>query len=163
MVVAFIPSESLLGAALEADPDILEYAFSKHIALASPVTLFSVLKAIAVSWTHEEMTKEAAELFEASRTLYERLVTLAEKVDKLGRSLTSSVRDYNDFVGTLERSVIPQARKIAKTSPTKTLPSIGELDANVREIANSDLTERLRLVALDFESASDLDADRPAD
>ena len=143
MVVAFIPSESLLGAALEADPDILEYAFGKHVALASPVTLFSVLKAIAVSWTHEEMTKEAAELYTISRTLYERIVTLAERVDKLGRSLTSSVRDYNEFVGTLERSVIPQARRIAKTSPTKPLPQLAELEANVREIANSDLLGEL--------------------
>jgi len=150
MVVAFIPSESLLGAALEADPDILEYAFGKHVALASPVTLFSVLKAIAVSWTHEEMTKEAAELFEVSRTLYERIVTLAERVDKLGRSLTSSVRDYNEFVGTLERSVVPQARKIAKTSPSKTLPSLSELEANVREIANSDLVQQLEVAALDL-------------
>lgn len=151
MVVAFIPSESLLGAALEADPDILEYAFGKHVALASPVTLFSVLKAIAVSWTHEEMSREAQEVFEVSRTLYERLVTLAERVDKLGRSLKSSVKDYNDFVGTLERSVIPQARKIAKTSPTKALPAVGELEANVRELTGSDLTQQLR--ELEFEVA----------
>jgi DNA recombination protein RmuC len=151
MVVAFIPSESLLGAALEADPDVLEYAFSKHVALASPVTLFSVLKAIAVSWTHEEMSKEAQEVFEVSRTLYERLVTLAERVDKLGRSLTTSVKDYNEFVGTLERSVLPQARKIAKTSPSKVLPSVVELDANVRELTGSDLTQQLSLKALDFE------------
>jgi len=158
MVVAFIPSESLLAGALEADPDILEFAFAKHVVLASPVTLFSVLKAIAVSWTHEEMSKEARGLFEVSRTLYTRLVTLAKGVDKLGRSLTTSVKDYNDFVGSLERSVLPAARRISRLDETKVLPDLRELDADVREINGSDLAPQLAIDGLDgLDGLDDLD------
>lgn len=159
MVIAFIPSESLLGAALEADPTLLDYAFGKQVALASPVTLFSVLKAIAVSWTHEQMTREAREVFDLSRTLYERLVTLAERVDKLGRSLTASVRDYNAFVGSLERSVVPQARRIAQTSPTKPWQELAELEADVRELTSSDLVAGLGHVGGETTGAASGDPD----
>jgi len=143
MVVAFIPSESLLSAALEADPSIMEFAFGRHVALASPVTLFSVLKAIAVSWSHDEVTKEAKALFDVSRDLYGRLVTLAQHVDKLGRSLERSVKDYNAFVGSLERQVLPSARRLSKLDESKVLPAAAELDVDVREVSGSDLTPQL--------------------
>ncbi|WP_167051874.1 DNA recombination protein RmuC [Salinibacterium sp. ZJ77] len=143
MVVAFIPSESLLSAALEADPSIMQYAFDRHVALASPVTLFSVLKAVAVSWRHEIVTQEARTLFDVSRELYGRITTLATHVDKLGRSIERSVRDYNGFVGSLERQVLPSARRLSQLDETKVLAPVGELDADVRQLAASELIESL--------------------
>ncbi|WP_166867576.1 DNA recombination protein RmuC [Salinibacterium sp. ZJ70] len=143
MVVAFIPSESLLSAALEADPSIMQFAFDRHVALASPVTLFSVLKAVAVSWRHEIVTQEARTLFDVSRELYGRITTLATHVDKLGRSLERSVRDYNGFVGSLERQVLPSARRLSQLDETKVLAPVGELDADVRQLAASELIESL--------------------
>ncbi|MBI5161330.1 MAG: DNA recombination protein RmuC [Micrococcales bacterium] len=140
MVVAFIPSESLLSSALEADPSVMEFAFSKHVALASPVTLFSVLKAVAVSWRHEVVTQEAKVLFEVSRELYGRITKLAEHVDKLGRSLERSVKDYNTFVGSLERQVLPSARRIAQLDESKVLPQLREIEEDTRQVSASDLT-----------------------
>lgn len=140
MVVAFIPSESLLSAALEADPSIMEFAFSKHVALASPVTLFSVLKAVAVSWRHEVVTQEARALFDVSRELYSRLTTLATHVDKLGRSIERSVKDYNTFVGSLERQVLPSARRLSQLDESKVLPQLDEIDEDTRQVTASDLT-----------------------
>jgi DNA recombination protein RmuC len=158
MVVAFIPSESLLSAALEADPSIMEFAFSKHVALASPVTLFSVLKAVAVSWRHEVVTQEAKALFDVSRELYGRLTTLATHVDKLGRSIERSVKDYNTFVGSLERQVLPSARRLSQLDESKVLPALSEIDEDTREVSSSDLTGVIEeeLAALD-----QLDAGRP--
>jgi len=143
MVVAFIPSESLLSAALEADPSIMEFAFSKHVALASPVTLFSVLKAVAVSWRHEVVTQEAKALFDVSRELYARLTTLAGHVDKLGRSIERSVKDYNTFVGSLEHQVLPSARRLSQLDESKVLPELAEIDEDTRQLTSSDLTAEL--------------------
>jgi len=49
-VICFLPSESLLSAALDSDPALMEYAFKKNVALSSPVSLFSVLKTINYIW-----------------------------------------------------------------------------------------------------------------
>jgi DNA recombination protein RmuC len=143
LVVAFIPSESLLSAALEADPTIMEFAYGKNVALASPVTLFSVLKAVAVSWRHEVVTQEARALFDVSRELYGRLTKLAEHVDKLGRSIERSVKDYNAFVGSLERQVLPSARRLSQLDEAKVLPPLGEIQEDTRQISASDLTQEL--------------------
>jgi DNA recombination protein RmuC len=145
MVVAFIPSESLLSAALEADRSIMDFAFSKHVALASPVTLFSVLKAVAVSWRHEAVTSEAKALFDVSRELYSRLTTLATHVDKLGRSIERSVKDYNTFVGSLERQVLPSARRLSQLDESKVLPVLAEIEEDTREVSSSDLTAVIEL------------------
>ena len=77
LVIAFIPSESLVSSALEADPSIMEFAFGKRVALASPVTLWSVLKTVAFSWQQDVLTQEAKQLFDLSRELYSRLSTTA--------------------------------------------------------------------------------------
>lgn len=154
MVVAFIPSESLLSAALEADPSIMEFAFGKHVALASPVTLFSVLKAVAVSWRHEVVTQEARALFDVSRELYGRLTTLATHVDKLGRSIERSVKDYNTFVGSLERQVLPSARRLSQLDESKVLPPLSEIDEDTRQVTASDLTASLETATVAEELAA---------
>lgn len=162
MVIAFIPSESLLSSALEADPTIMEFAFAKHVALASPVTLFSVLKAVAVSWQHEVVTQEARALFDVSRDLYKRLTTLAGHVDKLGRSIERSVRDYNSFVGSLERQVLPSARRLSQLDESKVLPALSEIEEDARELTASDLTAELdALDQLEGVKRPELDLDRP--
>jgi len=131
MVIAFIPSESLLSAALEADPSIMEFAFSKNVALASPVTLFSVLKA------------EAKALFDVSRELFGRLVTLANHVEKLGKSIERSVKDYNTFVGSFERQALPSARRLSQLDESKVLPDLHEIEEDTRQLTSSDLAAGL--------------------
>jgi len=143
LVVAFIPSESLLAAALEADSSIMEFAFAKNVVLASPVNLFLLMKTVAVSWRHEVVTQEARALFDVSRELYGRLTKLAEHVDKLGRSIERSVKDYNSFVGSLERQVLPSARRLSQLDEAKVLPHLGEIEEDTRQVSASDLTQEL--------------------
>lgn len=111
-VVCFVPSESLLSAALETDPGVLEYAFKKNVALASPVSLFSVLKTINYIWRQNADESQVRSMIKLGRELYERVGKVAEIAEKLGRSLTSTVKDYNSFVSSLETRMLVTARKL---------------------------------------------------
>ena len=111
-VIAFIPSESLLSAALDADPALLEYAFKKNVALASPVSLFSVLKTINFIWRQNADESSVRNMIKLGKELYERVGKVAEHADKLGRSITSTVKDYNQFVSSLEGRMLVTARKL---------------------------------------------------
>jgi len=143
LVIAFIPSESLVASAMEADPAIMDYAFSKKVALASPVTLWSVLKTVAFSWQQDVVTAEAKMLFDLSRELYGRLATLAGHVDKLGRSLENTVKHYNGFVGSLERQVLPSARKLNVLDESTVLGAHAEIEEAPRHLSASELVSEL--------------------
>lgn len=143
LTIAFIPSESLVASALEADPAILDYAFQKRVALASPVTLWSVLKTIAFSWQQDVVTEEAKQLFDLSRELYGRISTLATHVDKLGRSVRSTVTDYNRFVGSLERQVLPSARRLSMLDESTVIPAPAPVEEVPRDLVAGELTARL--------------------
>ncbi|GAB3251714.1 DNA recombination protein RmuC [Arthrobacter pigmenti] len=147
LVVCFIPVESFLAAALDADPELLEYSFRKNVALASPVSLLAMLKAVAFSWRQDVLTENAKELFELSRQLYDRLGTMGEHVSKLGNSLKSSVERYNSFVGTLESRVFPTARKINAIDPASFSESgvkASPLETTPRLLGAPELLERHR-------------------
>ncbi|WP_157002409.1 DNA recombination protein RmuC [Agromyces laixinhei] len=160
LVIAFIPSESLVSAAMEADPTIMEFAFSKRVALASPVTLWSVLKTVAFSWQQDVLTNEAKTLFDLSRELYSRLSTTAGHIEKLGRTIERSVKDYNAFVGSLERQVLPTARKLGALDESKVLAPLSGIEEAPRELTAYELVSTTG-ADLDPELRRQLDA--PAD
>lgn len=118
-VVCFIPSESVLSAALAEDPGLLEYGFSKRVALASPVNLWAVLKTVAYSWTQQEVSVEAKTLFDLGNQLYERLGSLASKADDMRRAIERTVDAYNGLVGSLESRVLVTARKFPGIDASK--------------------------------------------
>lgn len=118
-VVCFVPSESLLAAALEEDPSLLDYAFSKRVALASPVNLWAVLKTVAFTWTQQDVSREARTLFELGNQLYERLGGLAKHADDLRRAIERTVDSYNSFAGSLESRVLVSARRFPGIDQTK--------------------------------------------
>jgi len=118
-VVCFVPSESLLAAALEEDPSLLDYAFGKRVALASPVNLWAVLKTVAYTWTQQDVTQEARALFDLGNQLYERLSGLAGHADDLRRAIERTVDSYNRFAGSLESRVLVTARKFPGIDQTK--------------------------------------------
>lgn len=111
-VIAFVPSESLLSAALDMDATLLEYAFKKNVALASPVSVFSVLKTINYIWRQNADESQLRNMIRLGKELYERVGKVAELADKLGRSLTGAVKDYNQFVSSLEKRMLVTARKL---------------------------------------------------
>jgi DNA recombination protein RmuC len=147
LVIAFIPSESLVASAMDADPAIMDYAFSKGVALASPVTLWSVLKTVAFSWQQDVVTQEAKMLFDLSRELYSRLSMLATHVDRLGRSLESTVKHYNGFVGSLERQVLPSARKLSLLDESKVLGTHENIEEAPRTLSAFELVAELEITA----------------
>jgi DNA recombination protein RmuC len=138
LVVCFLPAESILAAALSADPALLDYALSKNVVLASPGTLLAVLKSVAFTWRQDVLTDSARELFELARQLYERMGTLGENVTKLGTSLKTSVDRYNSMVGTLEARVLPTARKL-NALDTAGLTSPVSVEATPRSVAAPEL------------------------
>ncbi|WP_449281363.1 DNA recombination protein RmuC [Leucobacter sp.] len=139
LVVAFVPSESLLSSALDTDPLLLEYAFERRVALASPVSLWAILKSIAHSWRQESLTAEARTLFDLSRELHTRMGRTATHLDKLGRTLSRGVQDYNAYVGSLERQVLPTARKIGALNGDRIGTEPVQLEDAVRPLVAPEL------------------------
>ena len=117
-VVLFVPGDAFLAPALERDPSLLEDAMQLKVLIATPTTLMAMLRTVAYSWQQEALTEHARAVFELGRELYRRLGTLGGHVDKLGRSLGRAVDDYNKTVGSLERNVLVQARKMAELQVT---------------------------------------------
>lgn len=124
-VVCFIPSESLLAAALEEDPALLDYAFSRRVALASPVNLWAVLKTVAYTWTQQDVSDEARTLFALGNELYQRLGSLAGHADDLRRAIERTVASYNRFAGSLESRVLVTARRFPGIDDTKLSATTG--------------------------------------
>lgn len=136
-VIAFIPNESLLQAALETDPTLMDDAFAQKVALTSPITLWAVLKSVAYAWQQQSLTDDAKKLFDLSRELYERFAKLGEHATKLGTQLTRTVAAYNAFVSSLESRVLPTARKLQNLDPSTVIGEVPLLDSdktNVTEI-----------------------------
>jgi DNA recombination protein RmuC len=148
LVIAFIPSESLVSSALEADPSLMEFAFAKRVALASPVTLWSVLKTVAFSWQQDVLTADAKHLFDLSRELYSRLATTATHIEKLGRSIERTVKDYNGFVGSMERQVLPTARKLNVLDESKVLAPLTAIEETPRDLAAYEFVAEIEAAAV---------------
>jgi DNA recombination protein RmuC len=112
-VVMFVPGEAFLAPALEQDPGLLEHALARRVHIATPTTLVSMLRTVQYAWQQQALSENARAVFDLGRELYDRLVGLGKHLDKVGRSLTSSVAAYNAAVGTLETRVLVSARKLS--------------------------------------------------
>lgn len=142
-VIAFIPSESLLSAALQADPSLLEYSFKQGVAIASPVSLFSVLKTITYIWQQEANEKALANVIKLGKDLYARIAVVAKHASALGKSLDGAVGNYNKFANSLERNLLTTAREanaIDATQFGKTeIPEIGGLVESTTQFRKAEL------------------------
>ncbi|MBK5217307.1 MAG: DNA recombination protein RmuC [Propionibacteriales bacterium] len=110
-VVLFVPVESFLSQALEAEPTLLEYAAQKKVVLATPTTLIALLRTVAYAWSQEKLAANAREVQSLARELYERIGTVSTHLESLGKSLVSSVANYNKTVASIESRVLVTARK----------------------------------------------------
>lgn len=113
-VVLFIPGEQFLAAALEVDPALLEDSMSQNIILATPTNFIALLRAVSYGWKQQALAENAEQIRELGETLYKRLSTFGNHLSKLGNSLGSTVNHFNSAVGSLERQVLPGARKFTE-------------------------------------------------
>ena len=129
-VILFIPGDQFLSAALNEEPDLIEYALSEQIILATPTSFVALLKAVAYGWRQMALADNAKEIRVLAEDLYARLATFVTHMNKVGRQLASSVENYNKAVGSLERSVLPGARKFVELGvhPKKEMETLESLE-----------------------------------
>lgn len=142
-VVLFIPGEQFLSAALEVDPALLEDSMSQNIILATPTNFIALLRAVSYGWKQQKLAENAEIIRELGETLYKRLATFGNHLSKLGNSLGQSVNHFNSAVGSLERNVLPGARKftemgISVKSEIDELPPVEQQPRQVQNFSDSD-------------------------
>jgi DNA recombination protein RmuC len=142
-VILFIPGDQFLSAALNEEPDLIEYALSKQIILATPTSLVALLKAVAYGWRQLALADNAKEIRVLAEDLYGRLATFVGHMNRVGRQLASSVDHYNKAVGSLERNVLPGARKFVELGvhEKKAIEKLESLDPVPRTMIESSSDE----------------------
>lgn len=142
LTIMFLPSESLLAEATQSDPTLLDHAFTNGIALASPVTLLAILRAVASVWSSSAASAEAREVVKLGRELVGRIRVFAGHLDRLGKSLGLSINHYNKAVSSLESRLLSKVKEFDSLEaseldvPTQVSPDA----AQVREMRAPELT-----------------------
>jgi DNA recombination protein RmuC len=140
-VVMFLPGEHLYGAALDADPALIEDAMARRVLIATPTTLLAMLRAVSYGWQQERVAESAQAVSELGRELHGRLVKLSGFLATLGSRLNSTVRAYNDTVGSYEARVLPAARRFSDhgvATAGRELPQLEQVTVSARSL---DVTE----------------------
>ena len=142
--IMFMPSEGLLAATLDADPTILEYGFSKQVALVSPVSIFSVLRTISYGWRQSAQEQTIKEVIDLGVTLHKYVRTVAEHAAKLGSHLQGAIGSYNSFVSSMERNLLTATRKLNSESKNildggKPIPALPEVTESVDSFTKPEL------------------------
>jgi DNA recombination protein RmuC len=117
-VILFLPGESFFGAALEADPQLLEYGAAKRVLMATPTTLIALLRAVALGWRERVMHDETQKICELGKSLHERLATCVEHFGKLKKAIDATVEAYNKAIGSFEGRVLTSARRFEELGIT---------------------------------------------
>ncbi len=136
-VVMFLPGESFFSAALQQDPELIEYASERKVILATPTTLLALLKAVYYGWRQEALADNARQVSDLGALLYERLAKLGEHWASVGKNLGQAVKAYNDATGSLESRVMVSARKFEElhvASAGKKLPELNPVDHAPRSL-----------------------------
>jgi DNA recombination protein RmuC len=130
-VVLFIPGESFLYAAAQVQPDLLERAMARNVVIATPTTLVSLLKVVALGWREERLAESAREIARVGRELHGQIAVALEHTAKLGRGLTGVVNDFNAMQQSIERRVLPKASALEQlgAKSQRDLPSLPRIDA----------------------------------
>ena len=137
-VVLFIPGDQFLSAAVGEIPSLLEDAIRQQVIIATPSSFVALLKAVAYGWRQDQLAENAARIQELGEDLYKRLATFSGYLARIGRSLGQSVDAYNSAVGSLERQVLPGARKFTELGlrprrDIEELPTVDKLTRSLRE------------------------------
>ncbi len=141
-VVLFLPGENFFGAALEHDPSLIEFGVEQRVLIATPTTLIALLRAVAYGWKQESLAKNAREISDLGRDLYARFSTFGDLLAKIGKNLGQTIDAYNGAVGSLERRVLPAARRFKDLKAGDSgveIEMLTTIDQTVREISQPEL------------------------
>jgi DNA recombination protein RmuC len=160
-VVMFLPGEMFFSAALEQDPSLIEFGATgsaKRVIPASPTTLIALLRAVAYGWQQEAVARDAQQIADAGRKLYEAVGRLAKHFDNLGTKLRGSIEAYNDAIGSLEGNVLVKARKFKElqtANGSEDIKTIEPVDRVPRMLQAPELTDGLPFHDVDAEEEGD--------
>ena len=143
-VILFIPGDQFLSAALAEMPNLLEDGIRQDVIIATPSSFVALLKAVAYGWRQMALAHNAETIRTLGEDLYKRLAVFSSHLGRLGRSLSTSVDSFNSAVGSLERQVLPGARKFTELGvrPERELEVLDPVDKLVREPQEPDLLAR---------------------
>ncbi|WP_298394188.1 DNA recombination protein RmuC [Sphingobium sp.] len=110
-VIMYVPGDNFVTAALEADMDLWERAAKNRVIICGPATFLPLARTLASHWRQAGLQDQARQVGQLGKELYERLAVAASHLKRLGSGLTSAVDNYNKFVGSFDRSVLPSARR----------------------------------------------------
>jgi DNA recombination protein RmuC len=142
-VVMFIPGESFFAAAADADRRLIEDALDKRVVLATPATLIALIRAVAYGWRQEQVAKNAQEISDLGKQLYERMGILVEHITDVGRGLEKANTAYNSAVGSMEARVLPSARRFKDlgAAPGAEIPPVQPIETTPRTLTVPDPAE----------------------
>jgi DNA recombination protein RmuC len=127
-VVMFVPGDNFYAAALERDPSLFEDAAAQRVIIVTPATLIALAKAVAFGWRQEKVAENAQRVHALGRELYRRMIAMTEHIGRCGDALGNSVKHFNQFVGSLEHLVMPQARRFNELEVEGTATEIPALE-----------------------------------
>ncbi len=141
-VILFIPGDQFLSAALAENPSLLEDAIRQDVIIATPTSFIALLKAVAYGWRQTALAENAEVIRTLAEDLYKRLSVFAGHLNKLSRNLSGSVDAFNSAVGSLERQVLPGARKFTELGvrPEKPIEPIESIDKLARTLQGNEQT-----------------------
>lgn len=118
-VVMFVPGDQFLATALTANPELIEYAMSKRVAIATPASLIALLWSVANGWQRHRIAESAEVILKEGVELHNRMMIFISRYQEVGNRLKRAVFAFNDSIGSFDSRVAPQARKFAQLTSNR--------------------------------------------
>ena len=142
-VVLFLPGEDLFGAALDHEPDLISFASSKGVVIATPTTLIATMWSVAHGWREQALADNALQIRDLGRLMYERAAKVAEEWERVGKHLDRAVTSYNQSVTSMESRFLVTARKMValEVHSDREMPELDVVDTTPRSVTAPELVE----------------------